>query len=269
VMYFETHAHFDDSRFDEDRDQIINDAHAAGVDVIINIGSTMNTSKASVLLAQRFDFVFASVGVHPHDAKSMNIPKFEALKVMANDPKVVAIGEIGLDYYYDHSERDVQREWFKRQLDFAIEADLPVIIHNRDAHEDTYDMLFAGCADARAQGKTLRGVIHCYSGSAEMALRFLKLGFYIAFGGAITFKNAHKSHEAIAVIPFDRLLIETDCPYLAPEPFRGKRNNSAYLCYVVEKMAQILDKSPEEVARQTYENAVALFGIGQKKDGIE
>jgi len=261
-MYFETHAHYDDKRFEEDRDQIIEEAKSSGVDVIINCGASMRSSRDSVALAQRFDFVFASVGVHPHDAKSLDAPKFEALKTLAKSPKVVAIGEIGLDYYYDHSERDVQREWFMKQLEFAVEVELPVIIHNRDAHEDTFEILEQGCKIAKEAGKTLRGVIHCFSGSADMAKRFLKLGFYIAFGGAVTFKNSRKSLEAMEVVPMDKLLIETDCPYLAPEPFRGKRNTSAFLKYVVDKIAVVKGLDHEDVAKQTYENAKALFGVG-------
>ncbi len=261
-MYFETHAHFDDDRYSEDREQVIEEARRTGVDIIVNCGSTLRTSKASVKLAAQFDFVYVSVGVHPHDAKSLNEEKFIELKNLAQSPKVIAIGEIGLDFFYDHSERDTQKLWFERQLAYAIEIDMPVIIHNRDAHEETFDILEKGCKAAHAQGKTLRGVIHCYSGSAEMAKRFLNLGFYIAFGGAITFKNARKSHEAIETVPLTKLFIETDCPYLAPEPFRGKRNTSAYLKYVVDKIAEIKGISHEEVAVQTYANAKELFGIG-------
>jgi len=261
-MYFETHAHFDDDRYQEDREQTIEEARRTGVDVIVNCGSTLNTSRASVALADRFDCVYASVGVHPHDAKSLNPENFMVLKKLAKMPKVVAIGEIGLDFYYDHSERGVQRLWFEKQLEFAIEIDLPVIIHNRDAHEETYEILHAAQDDAIALGKTLRGVVHCFSGSAEMAKRFEKLGFYIAFGGAITFKNARKSHDAIIALPMHKILIETDCPYLAPEPFRGTRNTSAYLKYVVDKIAELKEMNHEDVAQQTYNNAKALFGIG-------
>lgn len=222
----------------------------------------MRSSRASVELASRFDFIYSSVGVHPHDAKSLNPENLLVLKKLAASPKVIAIGEIGLDFYYDHSERDIQKLWFEKQLELAIELDMPVIIHNRDAHEETFEILQAACNDAAACDKTLRGVIHCFSGSAEMAVRFEKLGFLIAFGGAITFKNSRKSLEAIDALSITKILIETDCPYLAPEPFRGKRNTSAYLKFVVDKIAEIKGLSHEEVARQTYENAKALFGVG-------
>jgi len=261
-MYFETHAHFDDRRYDEDRDQIIEEAKKAGVDIIVNCGSSMRSSRASVELAGRYDYIYATVGVHPHDVKSMDEEKFESLKLLASAPKVIAIGEIGLDYFYEHSERELQKVWFAKQIEFAIEIGLPVIIHNRDAHEDTFDVLEKGCQDAIAVGKVLRGVIHCFSGSAEMASRFVKLGFFIAFGGAITFKNSRKSLEAIEVVPIERILIETDCPYLAPEPFRGKRNTSAYLNFVVDKIEEVKGMGHEDIAKQTYDNAKVLFGIG-------
>ncbi|MBO5657688.1 MAG: TatD family hydrolase [Agathobacter sp.] len=254
-MIFETHAHYDDGRFDEDREQLLNSLKEAGVGPVINIGASLESTKQTMELAEAYDFVYAAVGVHPSEIHELNEESFQWITSLANHPKTVAIGEIGLDYYWDKEEevQANQRYWFKRQLQLARETKLPVVIHSRDAGADTLAIL----KEEKAQ--EIPGVIHCYSYSKELALEFVKMGFCIGIGGVLTFKNARKLVETVEAIPLERILLETDCPYMAPEPYRGKRNSSLYLPYVVEKIAEIKGITTEEVERITWENATKLF----------
>ncbi|AUS95151.1 hydrolase TatD [Clostridium thermosuccinogenes] len=254
-MLFDTHAHFDDERFDDDRDEVIRKAHESGVSYILNASSDMDSSRKSMALADKYDFIYAAVGVHPHSAGEMKEDDLEILAGYASHPKVVAIGEIGLDYYYDNSPRNVQKYWFARQIRLAREVGLPVVIHDRDAHEDTLAII-------KAEGASeVGGVFHCYTGSVEMAKEVLKNNFYIALGGAVTFKNARKLLDVAKFVPEDRLLIETDCPYMTPEPYRGKRNDSGYVRLVAEKIAELRGVTFEEIAQITAQNARRLFKI--------
>ncbi len=251
-MIFETHAHFDDRRFKDDRDEILNSLKDFNIGNVINIGADMKSSKRSIDLAKKYDFIYASVGVHPHSAKDLNDDEFLRLKEMAKHKKVVAIGEIGLDFYYNYSEKDIQRFWFKKQMEFANEINLPVIIHSRDADQETFDMIMQ--ADIKK-----KGVIHCYSGSAEMAKEYVKKGYYIGVGGVVTFPSAKKLVETVEKIPIEYILLETDCPYMAPVPKRGERNDSRYLEYISIKVSEIKKMSTSEVIEKTEENAKRLF----------
>jgi TatD DNase family protein len=250
ALLFDTHAHYDDPRFDGDRQEVLRKIREKGVAEVVNIGADMHSSKKSVELAREYDFIYATVGVHPHEVKNMREEDLDTLDKWCKDEKVVAIGEIGLDYYYDNSPRDLQKFWFKKQLDLAQRLDMPVVIHTRDATRDTLDIL---------KESTARGIVHCFSESAEVAKQLVKMGFYIAFGGTLTYKNARKAVEAVAVIPTDRLLLETDCPYLAPQGYRGKRNDSSLMGIVCETMAQIKGISYEDMANITYQNARKVY----------
>ncbi len=250
-MYFESHAHYDDEKFDENRDTLIEETHAFGVDTIINIGADMDSSKKSIELAEKYPYIYAAVGVHPHDVKTMVDEDIEALRKWTEHNKVVAIGEIGLDYHYDLSPRDSQRYWFKRQLQLAYETDMPVVIHSREATLETYEIIEAS--------PVRRGVIHAFSGSADFARKYIDMGFYIGVGGVVTFKNGRKLVEAVAETPIERILIETDSPYLSPEPVRGTVNNSQNLKYIVQKISEIKQIPPEIVAKVTAENAKVVF----------
>lgn len=254
-MLIDSHAHLDDPRFDKDRDMLIKSLKNNGIEMVINIGADLQTSIASVSLAEKYDNIYAAVGVHPHSAKEVDNSTIEILKTFAKRDKVVAIGEIGLDFYYDNSPRDIQRKWFKEQLDLAKEVDLPVVIHTRDAAQETFDIL------KEAQDGSLRGVLHCYSGSPEMALEYVKMGFYISLAGPVTFKNARVAREVAKVVPLDKLLIETDCPYLTPEPYRGKRNEPIFVRYVAGTIAEVKGISFEDLAKATNRNTRELFKI--------
>jgi len=254
-ILFDTHAHYDDSKFDDDRDEVIMNAYRSGVGLIINAASDVETARFSINLAKTYDFIYAAVGVHPHEAESFDEKTAEIIEKLASEEKVVAIGEIGLDYYYDNSPRELQKKCFARQINIARDVKMPVIIHDRDAHEDTLNII------KRENAKEVGGVMHCFSGSVEMANELLKNNFYISVGGTLTFKNARRAVEVVKHIPLERLLIETDCPYLAPEPFRGRRNDSSYIKYVAQKVAEIKDISYESVVDQTMKNGCALFGI--------
>lgn len=254
-MLIDSHVHLDDQRFDKDRDLLIKNLRNNGIEMVINIGADLQTSIASVSLAEKYDNIYAAVGVHPHSAKEVDNSTIEILKTFAKRDKVVAIGEIGLDFYYDNSPRDIQRKWFKEQLALAKEVDLPVVIHTRDAAQETFDIL------KEAHDGSLRGVLHCYSGSPEMALEYIKMGFYISLAGPVTFKNARVSREVAKVVPLDKLLIETDCPYLTPEPYRGKRNEPIFVRYVAGTIAETRGISFEELAKVTNRNTKELFGI--------
>jgi TatD DNase family protein len=254
-MLFDTHAHYDDKQFDEDRHEVIKRAYESGVSYILNASSNVESSVESISLSQRYDFIYAAVGIHPHDALECNNNIIPALADFAVMEKVVAIGEIGLDYHYDFSPREIQRHWFSRQIDLAKNLGLPIVVHNRDAHEDVMKII------KKEDAAKVGGVFHCYSGSVEMARELLNENFYISIGGPVTFKNARKAVEVVKYVPCDRLLVETDCPYLAPKPHRGKRNDSSYIKFIAEKIAEIKDIAFEEIAEMTTNNAKLLFRI--------
>ena len=254
-MLFDSHAHLDSMKFDGDRDIVIKRAHESGISLIMNPGADYESSVNAVELSEKYDFIYAAVGVHPHDAKSLDDMMLGLIKAMARKKKVKAIGEIGLDYHYDFSPRDVQKYWFRKQLQLAKELKMPVIIHDREANQDVMDIL-------KEENAFDTGVLlHCFSGSAELARQYIKLGAYLSIAGPVTFKNARKLVEVVETIPLDRLMIETDSPYLTPHPYRGKRNESTYVKYVCEKIAEIKGVSYEEVANQTMENAKKYFNI--------
>lgn len=259
MMLFDSHAHYNDKRFTEDRDTLLSGLSAAGVGYVANIGCSIESSRESIALAEKYPFVYAAVGIHPHDAEEAQEDAIDELRIMASHEKVRAIGEIGLDYYYNNSPRDVQKAWFHRQMTLARELKMPVIIHDRDAHGD--------CLEICQAYPDITGVFHCYSGSFEFAKQVLKLGYMLSFTGVITFKNAQKFEEIIRYVPMDRIMVETDCPYLAPEPMRGKRNHSGYMRYTAEKIAEIKGISFEEVAKYTTENAFRFYGISTECDG--
>ncbi len=258
-MLIDSHAHLDDRRFDPDRETLIESLKDNGIDMVINVGADVGSSRAAVDLAKKYENIYAVVGVHPHSAKDLEGKDLSEIRDLLKEDKVVAIGEIGLDFYYDNSPRDIQRKWFKAQIDLAKELDLPIVIHTRDAAQETFDILKEAAGDGR-----LKCLLHCYSGSAEMAEEYMKLGFFISLGGPVTFKNARVSREVARVVPLDRLLIETDSPYLTPEPYRGKRNEPMYVKYVAERIAQEKGVTFEEVAQATSDNVYRFFGIQRK-----
>ena len=253
-MIFDSHAHYDSHQFDEDREELLTSMQAHGVGTIVNSAADWDSVTEVVKLAQKYPFVYAAVGLHPDEVGALNEERFEYVKSQCQKDKVVAVGEIGLDYYWDNESHDVQKKWFIRQLELARELNLPVIIHSRDAAEDTLKIM-------KEYATGLRGVIHCFSYSKELAREYVKMGFYIGVGGVVTFKNGKKLKEIVEEIPLERILLETDCPYLAPVPFRGKRNSSQYLTYVAEEIANIRGITYKEVVAQTEENAKTLFGI--------
>ena len=249
---FESHAHFDDERFDEDREELLASMQSKGVRFAINIGSCLQSSQASVDLADKYDFIYAAVGVHPEVVEDITDEGIEKLRELVRNKKVVAIGEIGLDYHYRDDNKEEQIAAFRRQMDLAKELSLPVIIHSRDATEDTMKVL---------SEYKLPGVVHCFSGSAETAKEVIKLGMHVGFTGVVTFKNARRALEAVEAVPLNRLLCETDCPYMAPEPNRGKRCDSTMLEFILAKMAEIKGVTPQQLADITCENAKKLFGV--------
>ena len=252
-MIFDTHAHYDDEAFDEDREELLASLPAQGIGKVINIGASLQSTKTTVELAQRYPFLYAAVGVHPEGVTELTEKSMDWLKELCKLNKTVAIGEIGLDYYWDEPERELQKQWFRRQLQLAREVKLPVVIHSREAAKDTIDIM------KEEHSEEIGGVIHCYSYTKESAKTFLDMGFSFGIGGVLTFKNAKKLKEAVEYIPMDRILLETDCPYLAPVPYRGKRNSSLYLSHVVEELAAIKGILREEVERITMENALRVF----------
>lgn len=252
-MYFDTHVHLDDEKYNNDREEVIEHIRKEGVSCVVNIGADIESSKKSAELASKYDFIYASVGVHPYDVGNLTEDDMLILRKLSANKKVVAIGEIGLDYSTDEPSKDVQKKWFARQIELAKELNLPYIVHDRDAHLDTYEIL-------KASGYT-NGVLHCFSGSAEFAKQILDLGFYIAFGGTVTFKNAKKVKEAAKVIPPERLLLETDCPYLAPEPNRGKRNDPSQVKHVAAYLAELRGENEDELIKMCTENGKRIFGI--------
>ena len=251
-MIFDTHAHYNDEQFDPDRDELLKTMEKAGVGTIMEIGASLKSSRQAVALSKQYPFVYAAVGVHPDNVGELNEETFQDLTEMCEEPKVCAVGEIGLDYYWDKESREMQKYWFIRQLELAKEKELPVNIHSRDAAEDTMEILknYAG---------KITAIIHCYSYSKEIALEYVKMGFYIGVGGVVTFKNGKKLKETVRAIPLDRIVLETDCPYMSPEPNRGKRNDSRNIHYVAEEIARIKEETKEEVIKQTENNAKLIY----------
>lgn len=253
-MIFDTHAHYDDDAFDADRDELLASLPENGVALVVDPGCDLPSSRMAVELAAKHSHVYAAVGIHPENCHNYVPSQIEELRALAKSPKVVAIGEIGLDYYWkENPPRELQQQCLRDQLQLAAELDLPVIIHDRDAHADTLTIV--------KEFPTVTGVFHCFAGSAEMAKELLKMGWYLGFNGAVTFKNARKAPEVLAVAPLDRILLETDAPYLTPVPHRGDRNDSTYIPYVSQVIAQIKGLTPAEVENATFANGKRLFRI--------
>lgn len=253
-MLFDTHAHYDDERFDEDRETLLRAMPEKGVGLIVNPGCDLPSSRMAVDMAQKYDFLYAAVGIHPENCGDFAPAMTDGLRALIKAPKVVAIGEIGLDYYWaENPPKELQQEVLRRQLALAQELHLPVIIHDRDAHADTLSIV--------REFPQVTGVFHCFAGSVEMAQALIKMGWMLSFNGAATFKNAKKAPEVIAAVPLEKLMIETDAPYLTPVPHRGERNDSSYVRFVAEKIAEIKGISAEEVEKATWENGKAFFGI--------
>lgn len=252
-MLFDSHAHLNDEAFDQDRAELLETFRDAGVGLVMNAGCSLASSREGIALAEAYPWIYCSVGTHPDTADEVNEEVLEIYRQMCSHPKVKAIGEIGLDYYYETIHRDAQMRAFRMQMQLAEELDMPVIVHERDAHEDGMSIV--------KEFPKVKGVFHCYSGSAEMARQLVDMGWYIGFTGVLTFKNARKAVETAASIPLERILLETDCPYMAPEPYRGKRNHPGYLPKMAEKLAQIRGIPVEEAIRATTENAKRLYRI--------
>ena len=252
---FDTHAHYDSSAFNPDREAVLAALPEAGVALVVDPGCDLPTSRAALALAEQFPHVYAAVGIHPEDCAGYTDADLDALRQLCRHDKAVAIGEIGLDYYWaENPPREFQQQVFRRQLELALELDMPVIIHDREAHGD--------CLAIVKEYPGLRGVFHCFSGSPEMAAELLKRGWYLGFDGPITYKNAKRAPEVAAMTPLDRILVETDSPYMTPVPFRGKHNDSRYLPYVLEKLAEWKGVTTEEMTDITFANGKRLFGIG-------
>lgn len=247
----DTHAHYDDEAFNEDRDELLNNVEDTGIKRVVNIGASMESSRVSLLLAHKYKFVYVTVGVHPSSSEEIDSESILKLEEMLLNEKCVAVGEIGLDYYYDEPQRQIQKKAFIAQLELAKKYDYPVVIHSRDAAKDTLDIL--------KEFKGVKGVIHCYSYSKEMAREFIKLGYVLGIGGVVTFKNAKKLEETVEDISFDDFVLETDCPYLSPMPNRGKRNSSLNLTYIVDRISEIKGVSRDFIIEKTFENARKLY----------
>ena len=253
-MIFDTHAHYDSGAFNADRDEILSSIPEKNVGLIVDPGCDLKSSLDAISLAEKYDFVYAAVGWHPEDMDKLSDESFSEMAKLITHPKCVAVGEIGLDYYWDTEHKQEQKDLFIRQIELALDLDKPVIVHDREAHGDSFDIV--------SRYPNLRGVFHCYSGSREMAEQLLKNGWYLGFDGPITYKNARKSIEVLEMCPIDRIVIETDSPYLTPVPNRGKRNDSSNLKYVIEKIAEIKGMAAAEVEQITFENGRRLYGIG-------
>ena len=252
-MFFDTHTHLDDEKFDTDRDEVIASFADEGLTLAVNIGANIKTSAASIALAEKYDFIYAAVGVHPNDVGDMTDADLAQIEEWTKHPRVVAIGEIGLDYHYDEPDPEIQKEWFLKQLLLAKKLDMPYIIHDRDAHADVLEII--------KKVDYYKGVMHCFSGSAQMARQVTDLGMYVSIAGQVTFKNANKVLSVAETVPLDKLLIETDSPYLTPEPYRGKRNNSGYVKYTAAKIAELRGMTTEEIAKITMENGKRFYNI--------
>lgn len=254
-MIFDSHAHYDDEAFEEDRETLLGGMPGAGIGKILNVGASLEGAEASTELADRFPFIYAAAGVHPDEVGALDEEKLAWIGELCRREKTVAVGEIGLDYYWNKEPREIQKKWFREQLSLARDLKLPVSIHSRDAAQDTFEILKADHVGGYG------GVLHCFSASAQLAEEYVKMGYYIGIGGTVTFKNARVPKEVAARVPLERLLIETDCPYLAPVPYRGKRNSSLNLPLVIEEIARIKGMTPEDVETATYENACRLFQV--------
>lgn len=252
-MIFESHAHYDDTAFDADREEILNQCREQGIETIINVSASLNSVKSTLALAEKYPFIYGAVGIHPDEAGELSEEAFAWLRGQCRHPKAVAVGEIGLDYYWDKEKHEFQKYWFCRQMELAKELGLPIIVHSREAAADTLEAVRA------AHSPKLRGVIHCFSYGPELAGEYLDMGYYIGIGGVVTFKNAKKLKEVVKMLPLERILLETDCPYLAPEPNRGKRNTSLNLPYIAEAIGQLKGIEAKEVIRVTNENARTLY----------
>lgn len=252
-MIFETHAHYDDSAFDDDRASLVASLPEQGIGRVVNIGASLDSCKRTLELMEAYPFVYGALGVHPSETAELKEASFAWLEEQCRNPKCVAVGEIGLDYYWPEPDRETQKKWFIRQLQLARRLQLPVVIHSREAAMDTMEIL------KEQHAEEIGGVIHCFSYTKETADVFLKMGFYIGVGGVVTFKNAKKLKEAVEHIPMDRIVVETDCPYLAPEPNRGKRNSSLNIPYVIKEIARIKELPPKEVEAITWQNAEKLY----------
>jgi TatD DNase family protein len=250
-MIYDSHAHYDDERFDDCREELLAALPNNNIYRVINVGADMPSSHSSIALAEKYPYIYAAVGVHPHDVLNMAEKDIDTLRELAEHPKVVAIGEIGLDYHYDGDYKEEQHRWFKRQLELADEVKLPIIVHSREASQDSFDIISAS--------RVRSGVIHAYSGGVEMAREYIKMGFYIGVGGVVTFKNAKKLVEVVKNIPLESILLETDAPYLAPEPVRGTCNNSQNIEFVAQKISEIKQIDKQCVIDVTRNNAERLF----------
>lgn len=254
-MIFDSHAHYNDSKFNDDRDIVLEDITSKNVGLIMNVADSMGSLEKVLDIAEKYPFVYASVGVHPEEVTELTNVDIDTLMEYTKHPKVKAIGEIGLDYYWGDVEKSLQKKWFSRQIELAREVSLPIIVHDREAHGDTVDILRV------EKAHEVGGILHCFSGSREMARDVLNLGMYIGIGGTLTFKNARKVKEVAEYVPMESIVLETDAPYLAPEPFRGKRNSSDLIKYVIDALAEIKGISPCEVEEITFQNAKRLYRI--------
>lgn len=257
-MIFESHAHYDDEAFNEDRDSILSSMKEHGIGYIVNISSSLETIHSTIRLTQEYEFIYGTAGVHPSDVNTLEEDQFLLIEESLSLPKIVAVGETGLDYHYRDASPACQKKWFERHIELAKEKHLPLVIHSRDANKDTMDVMKALHAEEAG------GVIHCFSYGVETAREYLNKGFYLGIGGVLTFKNARKMKEVVEYMPLGQLLVETDCPYLAPEPFRGKRNSSLYLPYIIREIAGIKSVSEEEVVRVTRQNAINMYNIKEQ-----
>ncbi len=249
---FDTHSHYDDEKFNPDRDELLNSLQGQGVSFVVSCGCDLESTEFNKELAEKYNYIYFASGFHPENLEGISESDFDKIVELAKHEKCVAIGEIGLDYYWMSSSKEVQKEYFIKQIELAKSLDLPVIVHDRDAHGDTLDIL---------KSTKPKGVVHCFSGSKEMAREIIKLGMYIGLNGVATFKNARKSLEVVKEIPIERLVLETDCPYLAPEPHRGKRNDSSYIPFIAERIGNVIGLSTEEVLNITNENAKRLYSL--------
>lgn len=256
-MIIDTHAHYDDEQFDEDREEILGKMQDAGIGMIMDAGSTILSWDKIVKLTEEYPFVYGAIGVHPDEVGNLDETQFARMERLLDKEKIKAVGEIGLDYYWDKENHDLQKKWFRAQMELAKRTGLPMIVHSREAAADTLEEIRA------AQDERLRGVIHCFSYSPEMADEYLKMGYYIGVGGVVTFKNAKKLKEVVKMLPLDRILLETDCPYLAPEPNRGRRNSSLNLPYVAAAIGELKGVDADEVVRVTNQNAKKMYFEGR------
>ena len=253
-MIIDTHAHYDDEQFDIDREELLSSMESGGIGAVINASATVRSWDKVLEFTRKYPFMYGMIGVHPDEIGELDEDKFAKMEELVSEPKIVAVGEIGLNYYWDKESHEQQKAWFIRQLNLAREKNLPVNIHSREAAADTFDIM-----KKYAQG--MKAIIHCYSYSKEMALEYVKMGYLIGVGGVVTFKNARKLKEVVQAVPIEQIVLETDCPYLAPTPYRGKRNSSLYLPYVVRAIAELKGMTEEEVMERTTENARRFYGI--------